>query len=138
MPGMSQARRLAALMEERRLDLGLRWTDVAAESGMSVEGLRTMRRDGAVPRALNQRGIERALRWEPGSIGRILRGEDPVPVAAPEQISDDELDQLEAELGVDLSHHDPSVRRDWLSVAAAVLRKAAADAERERDERKRA
>jgi hypothetical protein len=136
MPGMSQARRLAVLMEGRRLDLGLRWTDVAAESGMSVEGLRTMRRDGGVPRALNQRGIERALRWEPGSIERILRGDDPVPATAARAVSDDDLAALERELAVDLSSLDPATRRTWLSFGLAVIRKAAENAGRDRDERR--
>lgn len=111
MPGMPDAHRLAQLMEERRLDLGLRWNDVAAESGMSVEGLRAMRRDGAVPRPLNQRGIEKALRWERGSIDRILQGEDPVPVAA---APDAELDALERSLDLDLSALDPELRRALL------------------------
>jgi len=133
MPGMPQAHRLAELMEERRLDLGLRWNDVAAESGMSVEGLRAMRRDGAVPRALNQRGIEKALRWERGSVKRVLRGEDPVPLAAV-AVPDDALAALEAELGVDLSPLDPEVRQIWLAFAAAVI---ARTAERDRQDQRR-
>jgi hypothetical protein len=132
MPGMPQTDRLAELMDERRLDLGLRWADVASESGMSIEGLGAMRRTGAVPRALNQRGIEKALRWERGSVKQILRGDDPVPAAAPVPplFSDGELDQLETELGVPLDRLDPDTRRTWLSLLNAAIRKM----ERDRDE----
>jgi hypothetical protein len=118
-------------MDERRLDLGLRWADVASESGMSIEGLGAMRRTGAVPRALNQRGIEKALRWERGSVKRILRGEDPVPAAAPAPplFSDGELAELERELGVPLDRLDPETRRIWLSLLNAALKKAERDRE---------
>jgi hypothetical protein len=92
-----------------------------------------MRRDGAVPRALNQRGIEKALRWERGSVKRILRGEEPVPLAAV-AVPDDALAELERELGVDLSPLDPEVRRIWLSFAAAVI---ARTAERNHGEQRR-
>ena len=73
--------RLARLMNERRLDLGLRWDQVAAISGVSDSGLRLLRRADSVPRELTQRGIERALRWQPGSVLRIISGGDPVSLA---------------------------------------------------------
>jgi hypothetical protein len=73
MPVTPEARRrLAQLMDARRLDLRLRWNDVAAASGMSAEGLRAIRRGAAVPRDLNQRGIEEALQWPKGTIAGIL------------------------------------------------------------------
>jgi hypothetical protein len=59
-------------MDARRLDLRLRWNDVASASGMSAEGLRAIRRGDAVPRDLNQRGIEEALKWPKGTIAGIL------------------------------------------------------------------
>lgn len=76
----SQDNRLASLMNERRLDLGLRWDDVAKRAGMSSEGLRALRRDRSEPRELTQRGLERALCWQKGSIRQILDGGEPVPV----------------------------------------------------------
>jgi hypothetical protein len=69
--------RLARLMNERRLDLGLRWEEVAGVIGITEGGLRALRRDGSVPRELTQRGIEKALRWQRGSVLRIIDGGDP-------------------------------------------------------------
>ena len=82
MPIASQSRqRLAALMDQRRGELRLRWRDVAALSGMSYEGIRAIRNGGGDMRLLTQRGIEDALRWEYGSIKMVLDGGDPQPRA---------------------------------------------------------
>jgi transcriptional regulator with XRE-family HTH domain len=54
-------------------------------------------------------------------------------IPAPSMFGADELDQLEAELGVPLDRLDPETRRIWLSFVAAVLRRIA---EQERDVRK--
>lgn len=140
MPGMPQAHRLAELMEERRLDLGLRWNDVAAESGMSVEGLRAMRRDGAIPRPLNQRGIEKALQWRRGSIQRILGGEDPVPADAEVPAS---VTEHLAEVYREIERQDdgddvPVLTEDEMRILATFVKMIRTrKAERERDEGRR-
>jgi hypothetical protein len=78
MPEESQHEsRLARFMNERRLDLGLRWDDVARRAEVSAEGLRALRRDGSVPRELTQRGVEKALGWRRGSVLRVIGGGDP-------------------------------------------------------------
>jgi len=69
-------------MNGRRLDLGLRWEDVAKAASISDAALRAMRRDGSVPRELTQRGIERALGWEPGSVARVIGGGEPAVARA--------------------------------------------------------
>lgn len=69
--------RLARLMDERRLDLELTWNDVAERAGITREGLRRTRTGTGRIRSLTKRGIERALRWERGSVDTILGGGDP-------------------------------------------------------------
>jgi hypothetical protein len=69
--------RLAALMNERRVDLGLRWADVAALGGISAETLRAVRRDPGPLRDLTKAGIENGLQWQRGSVDRILAGGEP-------------------------------------------------------------
>jgi hypothetical protein len=76
----SSRNHLGDAMNRRRLDLGLRWEVVAESAGISVTGLRLLRTTGGTPRELTQRGLEKALAWEPGSIRAILDGGDPVPV----------------------------------------------------------
>jgi hypothetical protein len=66
-------------MNERRVDLGLRWTDVAEAGDVSPETLRAVRRNSAPLRDLTKAGIERGLRWSRGSVDRILAGGDPSP-----------------------------------------------------------
>lgn len=81
MPKQLSAReRLAQHMDSRRVDLALRWADVAAMSGVSTETLRQARQGPGAIRPLTKRGIERALQWEAGSVNRILAGGEPVPV----------------------------------------------------------
>ena len=92
MPTTPDARhRLAELMEDRRLELGLRWQDVvdaatAAGFKVSLKALHSVRTGTAGLRPLTQRGIEAGLRWEPGSVQAIEDGGDPVP------LPDDDLD----------------------------------------------
>jgi hypothetical protein len=73
-------RRLAALMDERRAELRLRWRDVADLGGLSYEVIRAVRNGTGEIRLLTQRGIEDGLKWQQGSIQAILSGGDPVPV----------------------------------------------------------
>ena len=89
MPTTPDARhRLAELMEDRRLELGLRWQDVvdaatAAGFKVSLKALHSVRTGTAGLRPLTQRAIEAGLRWEHGSIQRIEDGGDPVALSGP-------------------------------------------------------
>ncbi|GGK62280.1 hypothetical protein Sme01_04250 [Sphaerisporangium melleum] len=69
--------RLAELLNERRLELRLRWTDVSELAGVTRETLRQVRRGEGEIRELTKRGIETAMQWSPGSVDAILRGEKP-------------------------------------------------------------
>jgi hypothetical protein len=78
-------RRLGDEMERRRIQLGLRWKQVAEDGGISYESIRAVRHGDADLRELTKRGIDVGLRWEPGSVQIILDGGDPVPVPEPDE-----------------------------------------------------
>ena len=77
--------RLASLMDDRRLELGLRWRDVAEAGGISYEALRDVRNGTGGIRRLTEHAIETGLQWERGSVARILAGGelDPQPQRRP-------------------------------------------------------
>ena len=75
-------RRLGTLMDQRRLELGLRWQDVADAGGVSLKALHSARTGNASIRPLTQQAIENGLRWEHGSIQRVMEDGDPIPLRA--------------------------------------------------------
>lgn len=83
-PAPREARaRLDDLMEQRRLELGLSWRDVALRAGVAYETVRAARAgDGGIS-PLTASGLERALGWQAGSVKRILDGGDPELAATP-------------------------------------------------------
>lgn len=83
MASQSEARRrLAALIDQRRLDLRLTWQDVAERGGVSLRALANARTGDSEIRQLTQAGIEAGLQWEPGSVARVLEGGDAVEVTS--------------------------------------------------------
>lgn len=89
-PKQSKARaRLAQHMDERRTEIGLRWADVATAAGLTTEGIRNVRYGSGEIRALTRAALERALRWEQGSISTILRGGQPTALPGGLEINDD-------------------------------------------------
>ncbi len=96
MPITPEARhRLAEAMESRRLELRLRWQDVAEVGALSLKTLHSVRTGdtgtGIAP--LTKRGIEVGLQWDPGSVDLILDGGRPVPLGVPPP-GHDEDDEL--------------------------------------------
>jgi hypothetical protein len=72
--------RLADAVRERRTELGLTQEDARAAGGPSTATLRLIEgalQDSYQPSTLRE--LEKALRWERGSVVRILAGGDPVP-----------------------------------------------------------
>lgn len=67
-------------LDERRLALGMRWRDLADRTGLSGQALRDIRRGRSTPRELTARQLEEALGWQPGSVQRVLAGEEAEPV----------------------------------------------------------
>lgn len=74
-----ERRRLAAAMDERRLELGMRWQDVAAAGDVSLRAINNARTGDRDIRPLTRYGIEKGLRWTPGTIERVLSGRRPEP-----------------------------------------------------------
>jgi hypothetical protein len=74
----SERIRLRSLMEDRLLELNLRWQDVADEGGVSLRVLSTARTGTAEILPRTRRGIAKGLRWTPDSVDRILDGRDPM------------------------------------------------------------
>lgn len=66
-------------MDARRVYLDVQVVELARLAGVSYNTLRSAGR-GRPLRPLNERGIERALRWKPGSLDRLRHGKEPLPV----------------------------------------------------------
>jgi transcriptional regulator with XRE-family HTH domain len=79
--------KLAEVVRERRKELGLTQTQVAERGDLSVELLRMIEnnRSGRLspPKA---QGLERALRWKPGSVAAVIGGGSPTLAASPKGI----------------------------------------------------
>ena len=69
-------------MDDRRLELGLRWRDVAEAGGVSYEALRDVRNGTGGIRRLTEHAIEVGLQWTAGSVQGILAGRDPLPTGS--------------------------------------------------------
>lgn len=79
-----QRQRLAAVMEDRRLELRLTWQQVAERGDISLRALSSARAGSGDIRPLTRRGIDKGLQWVEGrGVDAILAGHDPQP-AIPE------------------------------------------------------
>lgn len=74
---------LAAHVERRISELGLEYAAVARTAGFSDETLSKIRK-GIKARAATYRKLERALRWEAGSVQAVLDGGAPISAAEAE------------------------------------------------------
>ncbi|MFI7630248.1 hypothetical protein [Microbispora rosea] len=110
--------RLARLMDERREKLGLDWNDVIAGSGLTKTGLHHVRFENRTMRASTKRGIENALRWEPGSIDSILDGGDPVELPEPPPVVTKQPDLLQM-LSAGLSEMGATIAQAQRSLLAS-------------------
>ncbi|MFF0080250.1 multiprotein-bridging factor 1 family protein [Streptomyces canus] len=85
--------RLGAKIREKREAMGLSRRQLSEEAGVSEKSIQTAE-EGRTPRARwpqSLRLIENALRWEHGSMERILEGGEPDPVLDLFSLVDDEL-----------------------------------------------
>ncbi|MBN9739527.1 hypothetical protein DMP23_46680 [Amycolatopsis sp. A1MSW2902] len=72
-------------IDKRRSQLGLTLVELADAAGMSRETIRAAAA-GRRLRPTNKRLLEDALRWEPGSVDAIKRGNEPTSIAEPAPI----------------------------------------------------
>lgn len=101
-PAETPRQRLARLMNTRRADLGMTWREVAERGELTTETLRQVRSGDSDIRELTKRGIERALKWMPGSIDNILGGDEALPSSF--SIGGDVVRVVYAEGPTDLSY----------------------------------
>ena len=75
-------KRLAEAIDERRLELGLRWSDLTERGGPSGEWLRSLRRgDARDIRYLTRARIAKALGWQRSYVdGLLAAGMQPEPL----------------------------------------------------------
>ena len=115
-------RRLADLVSERRADLGMTQEDVRAAGGPSTATMRLIEgghQSRYQPVILGR--LETALKWERGSVRRILAGGNPAPVddepAAPEPVPD-LPDDADVTTNVVLAAINPIERQVWAEIHA--------------------
>lgn len=70
------AQRLDLALDDRRIELGLTWGQVADRVGRSEEMIRRFRNTGTGSRE-TKAGLERALGWTKGSVDAVLKGGRP-------------------------------------------------------------
>ncbi|MFD2421602.1 hypothetical protein [Amycolatopsis pigmentata] len=99
---------LTEAMERRRVELGLTWRQIAAKSGLSIEALRSVRKERREITPPTRRALEIGLEWPRGHVTAILESKLASDEAEPE-LRDDVERQLWAikELGRDK-------RLDWI------------------------
>lgn len=79
-------------MNERRLELDLKWNEVQLRAGgMNRQTLSNIRKSGRGS-DLNIRRVERAMRWRPGSIASIEAGGAPTKVEDLSGLSPEEIE----------------------------------------------
>lgn len=124
MPTQPEERRqLARDMEKRRLELGLRWQEVADAGRVSLRALNNARTGDREIRPLTRQGIEKGLRWELGSIELILSGgrpvprndgrRDPVPTPADDALNDLDRIMENEDLPLEMRRDFAELARKW-------------------------
>ena len=108
------AQRLDALMNHRRLKLGMRWKGIAEKADTTYQTLSQLRKGKPVS-DLTIANVEKALSWSPGSIRSILGGGDPVvldPDAGADPLTASAVEWWDTELTgpSDLLHEDEVLR----------------------------
>lgn len=124
--------RLDALMNARRLHLGMDWQDVADAAGIRTQTLRVVRQGGNPPSDKTKYGLETALQWQPGSVDAVLSGGDPTPLEgqAEQAVTDSAATQAEAAAAL-LRALPPDVQKRTLEIYEELRRQAHSTPERD-------
>lgn len=72
--------KLGQLIKDGRLEMGLAKQPFAIKAGIDPKTLSTMENGTRVPWETNQRKLEDALGWRPGSIQEVITRADVIPV----------------------------------------------------------
>lgn len=118
--------RLASAIETRRGELGLSLREVAELAGITGETLRAVRKGSNEPSSLTKRGIERALRWAPGSVDLVLAGRGPGGERSPMDEAEAMMDENE-EIAARLVERIRRLRRDQRRLVEDLVRMLEAD-----------
>lgn len=90
--------RLSKRMDERRIELKLRWRQVTDAAGMTYEAIRGIRNGPSQIPEFTRRSFESALQWPPGEIDRILTEDDEPatenPADPPVELTAEDVDRL--------------------------------------------
>ncbi|MDL4812723.1 helix-turn-helix domain-containing protein [Actinomadura opuntiae] len=78
---MEPHERLSEALDRRRRELGMTWRAIATAADISYEALRAIRRGDYRASDITAAAIDRAVRWEDGSVEAIYDGGDPTPLA---------------------------------------------------------
>src|SRR5690606_28872661 len=82
-PMTTAAQRLDALIDKRRLELGLRWKGIAERAGITHQTLLQLRK-GEPDSDLTMTRTEQVQQWQSGSIQRSLEVGVPLPAPSDE------------------------------------------------------
>lgn len=130
---MADHERLDHAIEARAIDLGLSYVELAQRAGISDVSLRNYRKGRGNLRPVNQRKLEIALEWAPGSITAVLAGGVPANASTAADATDaggsrmpmsaDELRQAIAELEDEIEHLDVRHERNRPYIVAHLQRR---------------
>lgn len=100
--GQSKARAdLAAALDAQRIELRLKWTDVAARAGVSVATINRARKSGEEITQRLKVALEDALRLRRGSIDEKLAGGELTPLSDDPKIAVDHAAPLVVRMSAD-------------------------------------
>jgi len=139
--------KLAHVMNERRVELRMRWDEIATAAKITTAHLRKFRSGEAGVSDLTKARLEDALGWQPGSVDALLAGGNPTPaqggpqpptrrsktlgdilvergLRTPDELtkSDDIVDPLVREL-LERPSFDDAFKDKWLSDYSTMRRK---------------
>jgi transcriptional regulator with XRE-family HTH domain len=120
---MADHERLDHAIEARTVELGISYVELAQRAGISDVSLRNFRKGRGNLRLRNQRKLENALGWAPGSIAAILGNGEPATADEP---TVEELEQEIADLKDEIEHLEVRYERNRPFIVAHLEQRLAA------------
>jgi hypothetical protein len=140
-PRTPQRERLMKLMNKRQEELGLTWAEIAAAGDISYDTIRLARNGSNDIRHPQRAAIDRGLRWQVGSVSRILEEDgDPVALdgpprpAEPPAVADDAEERFPGDAASQaIWRQDISETEKWQAIAIVQRGRARRAEERARE-----